>query len=129
MTKLTVADNMILDNILDDFPEYKQSEVVAYLADIYGIEGYGTDYNDCSLCTKEDIEDLTFDDFVEQFGKDGILEEFSDIELLDYIDVDYIIDSFLNGSFPINKLLKRMSDRMYKDEFVELVESLYKEER
>ncbi len=122
MSKLTIADNMILDNILDEFPEYKQSEAVAYLADIYGIEGYGTDYNDCSLCTKEDIEDLTFDDFIEQFGSDVIIQHFDEDTLLDYISIEAVIDKFGRMG-----LIRKLADMMYKYEFVEIMNEVYEE--
>ena len=122
MSKLTVADNMILDDILDEFPEYKQSEAVGYLADIYGIEGYGTDYNDCSLCTKEYIEDYTIDDFVEEFGTVEIIQHFDEDTLLDYISIEAVIDKFGRKG-----LIEKLADMMYKDEFVEIVNEVYEE--
>ena len=122
MSKLTVADNMILDNILDDFPEHKQSEAVAYLADIYGIEGYGTDYNDCSLCSKEDIEDYAMDDIVEEFGSDVIIQHFDEDTLLDYISIEAVIDKFGRRG-----LIEKLADMMYKDEFVEIINEVYEE--
>ena len=122
MSKLTVADNMILDNILDDFPEYKQSEAVAYLADIYGVEVYRNDYNDCSLCTKEYIEDFTMDDIIEEFGSDIIIQHFDEDTLLDYISIEAVIDRFGRKG-----LIKKLADMMYKDEFVEIVNEVYEE--
>ena len=122
MSKLTVADNMILYNILDEFPEYKWEECVGYLADIYGIEGYGTDYNDCSLCSKEDIEDYTMDDIVEEFGSDVIIQHFDEDTLLGYISIEAVIDRFGRKG-----LIKKLADMMYKDEFIEIINEVYEE--
>ena len=123
MSKLTIADNMILDNILDDFPGYKQMEAVGYLADIYGIEGYGTDYNDCSLCSKEDIEDYTMDDIVEEFGTVEIIQHFDEDTLLDYISIEAVIDKFGRKG-----LIDKLADMMYKYEFVEIINEVYEED-
>ena len=123
MSKLTIADNMRLDNILDDFPEYKWESAVGYLADIYGIEGYGTDYNDCSLCSKEDIEDVTMDDIIEEFGTVEIIQHFDEDTLLDYISIEAVIDRFGRKG-----LIDKLADMMYKDEFVEIVNEVYEEE-
>ena len=119
MSKLTVADNMILDDILDEFPEYKQSEAVGYLADIYGIEG---NYNDCSLCSREDIEDFTMDDIIEEFGSDIIIQRFDEDTLLDYISIEAVIDKFGRKG-----LIEKLADMMYKDEFVEILNEVYEE--
>ena len=123
MSKLTIADNMVLDNILDEFPEYKWEECVGYLADKYGIEGYGIDYNDCSLCTKEDIEDFTMDDIVEEFGTVEIIQHFDEDTLLDYISIEAVIDKFGRRG-----LIEKLADMMYKDEFVEIINEVYEED-
>ena len=68
MSKLTVADNMILDNILDDFPEYKWEECVGYLANQYGIEGYEEDkFEHLDKFDEKEIRDYYGDDLLSEY--------------------------------------------------------------
>ena len=122
MSKLTIADNMVLDNILDEFPEYKWESAVDYLADKYGIDGYGTDYNDCSVCIKENIEDYSIEDFVEEFGTVEIIQHFDEDTLLDYISIEAVIDKFGRKG-----LIEKLTDMMDKDEFIEILNEVYEE--
>jgi hypothetical protein len=94
MSRLTVADSMVLDNILDDFPEYKWEECVGYLANQYGIEGYEEDkFEHLDKFGEKEIRDYYGDDLLSEYepkelmswcGLEDVREKWSLAEQLEY---------------------------------------------
>ena len=101
---LNISDQMLLYNILDVIETHKQSESVAYLQSIYGIENLQeyieTDkYEYLDLFTEKEI--------VEYFG-DELLFEYKDEELYNWIDRDWLyktvnLEEFISN----NKILRK----------------------
>ena len=84
--KLTIADQMELDNILDFLPECKFAEAVAYLQSIHGIENE-IEYFETDKYEYLDLFDES--EIVEYYG-DDLLSEYGDDELLPWIDKDWL---------------------------------------
>ena len=83
---LNISDQMILDNILDCIEHHKQSESVAYLQSIYGIENLEEHVETDKY---EYLDLFTYDEIVTYFG-DELLSEYEDCDLLSWIDKDYL---------------------------------------
>ena len=83
---LNISDQMLLDNILDVIEPHKQSESVAYLQSIYGIENL-QEYEEIDKYEYLDL--FTYDEIVTYFG-DELLSEYEDCDLLSWVDKDYL---------------------------------------
>ena len=88
--KLTIADQIELDSILDSIPEYKRAEAVAYLQSVHGIENEAEYFVD----NKYEYLDL-FDEceIVEYYG-DELLSEYEVKQLMTWIDLEDIRNKY-----------------------------------
>lgn len=70
---LTIADQSLLDNILDQLPEFKHMESVSYLVSVYGTENE-SEYFDVKEMYPNDLGDLDFssEDVREEYCLDDI---------------------------------------------------------
>lgn len=84
--KLTIAQQMELDNILDFLPEYCRAESVAYLQSIYGIENEA-EYFEADKYGYLDL--FTEKEIVDYYG-DELLSEYDDDELFSWINKDFL---------------------------------------
>ena len=83
---LNISDQMLLYNILDVIEPHKQSESVAYLQSIYGIENL-QEYVEVDKYEYLDL--FTYDEIVTYFGEE-LLSEYEDYDLLSWVDKDYL---------------------------------------
>ena len=83
---LNISDQMLLDNILDVIESHKQSESVAYLQSVYGIENL-EEY--AEIDKYEYLDLFTYNEIVTYFG-DELLSEYEDCDLLSWVDKDYL---------------------------------------
>ena len=83
---LNISDQMLLYNILDVIEPHKQSESVAYLQSIYGIENL-QEYEEIDKYEYLDL--FTYDEIVTYFG-DELLSEYEDCDLLSWVDKYYL---------------------------------------
>ena len=81
---LTIADQSLLDNILDELPEFKHMEAVSYLVSVYGTENE-SEYFD----KDEHLDKFTENEIVDYFGYDLLLE-YENNDLMAWIDKDYL---------------------------------------
>ena len=91
--KITIADQMELDNILDSFPEYKRAECVSYLLEVYGfdnLEEYKT-----GLVNIDDI------------NAKEVFEYVDDSDLLDLMDDVSLIEELKCRGYKITKPRKK----------------------
>ena len=94
---LNISDQMLLDNVLDIIEPNKQSESVAYLQSIYGIENL-----------EEYLDLFTYDEIVTYFGEE-LLSEYEDYDLLSWVDKDYLyktvdLEDVISNNKPIEVL-------------------------
>ena len=77
--KITIADKMELDNILDSFPEYKRAECMSYLLEVYGfdnLEEYKTGLVDIdSIDAKDVFEHVDESDLLDLMDDMSLIEE------------------------------------------------------
>ena len=115
---LNISDQMVLDNILDVIEPHKQSESVAYLQSIYGIENLQeyieTDkYEYLDLFTEKEI--------VEYFG-DELLFEYKDEELYNWIDRDWFYKTVNLEEFISNNKLMEVLDCLLDTDIIKYLE-------
>lgn len=80
--RVSVADQMELDNILDSFPEGKRAECVSYLLEVYGfdnLEEYKT-----GLVNIDDIDTKDVFEYVDEQDLLDLMDDVSLIEELKY---------------------------------------------
>ena len=102
---LNISDQMVLDNILDCIEPNKQSESVAYLQSIYGIENL-EEYEEIDKYEYLDL--FTYDEIVTYFGEE-LLSEYEDYDLLSWVDKDYLyktvnLEEVISNNKPIEVL-------------------------
>ena len=93
MRKITIADQIDLDNILNSFPEGKRAECVSYLLEVYGfdnLEEYKT-----GLVDIDDIDAKNFFEYVD------------DSDLLDIMDDTSLIEELKCRGYKITKPRKK----------------------
>ena len=76
--RISIADQMELDDILDSFPEGKRAECVSYLLEVYGfdnLEEYKTGL--------VDIDDLDAKDVFEYVDESDLLDSLDDVSLIE----------------------------------------------
>ena len=76
--RISVADKMELDNILDSFPEGKRAECVSYLLEVYGfdsLEEYETGL--------VDIDDISAKEVFEYIDESDLLDLMDDVSLIE----------------------------------------------
>jgi len=113
MSKLTIADNMILDTILDDFPEYKWEACVGYLANQYGIEGYEEDkFEHLGKFDETEIRDYYGDD---------LLMTYDSKELIKWIDLEDVREKW-----SLVEQLEYYVEHWDKDDLLQFVVDMYK---
>ena len=83
---LNISDQILLDNILDCIEPHKQSESVAHLQSIYGIDNL-EEYVEVDKYEYLDL--FNYDEIVTYFG-DELLSEYEDCDLLSWVDKDYL---------------------------------------
>ena len=113
--KLTIAQQMELDNILDFLPEYCHGESVAYLQSIYGIE------NEAEYLGVDKYEYLDLfhkDEIVDYFGND-LLSEYEDDVLLSWIDKDWLYRNVDLDKVVDNHKAKDVLDCLSESDIVE----------
>ena len=86
MNKLTIADTMELENVLDFIPEGKRAEAVSFLIQQYGVDNLAY-YNSCGLV---DLNEMSVDDIMTNFDVDDILEKVDDDVLFSWIDKGWL---------------------------------------
>ena len=84
--RLTIADTMELENVLDFIPEGKRSEAVSFLIQQYGVENLAY-YDSYGLV---DLNEMSVDDIINNFDVEDILERVEDDVLLSWIDKDWL---------------------------------------
>ncbi len=84
--KLTIADTMELENVLDFIPEGKRAEAVSFLIQQYGVENLDC-YDSYGLV---DLDKMSVDDIIDHFDIDDILEKVKDDVLLSWIDKGWL---------------------------------------
>ena len=84
--KLTIADTMELENVLDFIPEGKRAEAVSFLIQQYGVENLDC-YDSYGLV---DLDEMSVDDIIDHFDIDDILEKVKDEVLLSWIDKGWL---------------------------------------
>ena len=84
--KLTIADTMELENVLDFIPEGKRAEAVSFLIQQYGVDNLAY-YNSCGLV---DLNEMSVDDIMTNFDVDDILEKVDDDVLFSWIDKGWL---------------------------------------
>ena len=102
---LNISDQMVLDNILDIIEPHKQSESVAYLQSIYGIENL-EEYNEID---KYEYLDLFTEKEIVEYYDDELLSEYNDEELYNWIDRDWLyktvnLEEVISNNKPIEVL-------------------------
>ena len=83
---LTIADQSLLDNILDQLPEFKHMEAVSYLVSVYGTENESEYFDENKY---EHLDKFTENEIVDYFG-DDLLSEYENHYLMAWIDKDYL---------------------------------------
>ena len=83
---LNISDQMVLDNILDCIEPNKQSEAVAFLQSVYGIENL-EEYVETDKYEYLDL--FTCNEIVEYYD-DKLLSEYKDEELYSWINRDWL---------------------------------------
>ena len=86
MNRLTIADTMELENVLDFIPEGKRAEAVSFLIQQYGVDNLAY-YNSCGLV---DLNEMSVDDIMTNFDVDDILEKVDDDVLFSWIDKGWL---------------------------------------
>ena len=79
--RISVADQMELDNILDSFPEGKRAECVSYLLEVYGfdsLEEYETGL--------VDIDDISAKEVFEYVDESDLLDLMDDVSLIEELN-------------------------------------------
>ena len=114
--KLTIADTMELENVLDFIPEGKRAEAVSFLIQQYGVENLDC-YDSYGLV---DLDEMTIDDIMDNFDIDDILEKVVDEVLLSWID-----KGWLYRNIKLQKVLEVNSDIDILDEIEDEVIAKY----
>lgn len=78
MRRISVADQMELDNILDSFPEYKRAECVSYLLEVYGFDSL-KEYKTGLV----DIDSIDAKDVFEHVDESDLLDLMDDMSLIE----------------------------------------------
>ena len=79
--RISVADQMELDNILDSFPEGKRAECVSYLLEVYGfdsLEEYETGL--------VNIDDISAKEVFEYVDESDLLDLMDDVSLIEELN-------------------------------------------
>ncbi len=79
--RISVADQMELDNILDSFPEGKRAECVSYLLEVYGfdsLEEYETGL--------VDIDDISAKEVFRYVDDSDLLDLMDDVSLIEELN-------------------------------------------
>lgn len=113
--KLTIAQQMELDNILDFLPEYCHGESVAYLQSIYGIENEA-EYLEID---KHEYLDLFDEKEIVDYYGDELLCEYEDNELFSWIDKDWLYKNVNLAKVINNRKVKDVLDCLSENEIVE----------
>ena len=107
---LTIADQSLLDNILDELPEFKHMEAVSYLVSVYGTENESEYFEGNKY---EHLDKFTENEIVDYFG-DDLLLEYENHHLMAWIDKDY-----LYRNVDLDKVLGLHSDKDILDNISE----------
>ena len=107
---LTIADQSLLDNILDELPEFKHMEAVSYLVSVYGTENESEYFEGNKY---EHLYKFTENEIVDYFG-DDLLSEYENHYLMAWIDKDY-----LYRNVDLDKVLGLHSDKDILDNISE----------
>ena len=115
MSRLTIADTMELENVLDFIPEGKRAEAVSFLIQQYGVDNLAY-YNSYGLV---DLDEMTIDDIMDNFDVEDILAKVEDDVLFSWIDKDWLyrnvdLDRVIN-----NSKTKDVLDCLSENEIVE----------
>lgn len=116
MGRLTIADTMELENVLDFIPEGKRAEAVSFLIQQYGVENLDY-YDSCGLV---DLDKMSVDDIMDNFDIDDILEKVGDDILFSWID-----EGWLYRNIKLQKVLEVNSDIDILDEIEDEVIAKY----
>ena len=107
---LTIADQSLLDNILDELPEFKHMEAVSYLVSVYGTENESEYFGGNKY---EHLDKFTENEIVDYFG-DDLLSEYENHDLMAWIGKDY-----LYRNVDLDKVLGLHSDKDILDNISE----------
>ena len=106
--KLTIADTMELENVLDFIPEGKRAEAVSYLVSIYGLDNHEHYFN---------IEDFVDEcDLEPEYTTDDIYSDYSLQELYGADDCYWAYGEELLEHFTNHQLMRNIRDEGLIDE-------------
>ena len=118
MSRLTIADTMELENVLDFIPEGKRAEAVSFLIQQYGVENLDC-YDSYGLV---DLDKMSVDDIMDNFDIDDILEKVEDDVLLSWIDKGWLYRNVDLDKVVDNHKAKDVLDCLSESEIIKYLE-------
>ena len=118
MGRLTIADTMELENVLDFIPEGKRAEAVSFLIQQYGVDNL--DYYDSYGLV--DLDKMSVDDIIDHFDIDDILEKVKDDVLLSWIDKGWLYRNIKLAKVVDNHKAKDVLDCLSESDIIKYLE-------